>query len=139
MFMAGQWVKCCQFSTIFRPDAGTLDDNRACFCVTWLFLKIFETSIYKWLLQLDDYKSLHRKWLFDQTSIVPGHIRIINIYIYTWNFLWTRIFVFLGESVFWWYDVSKRSSDEFPCLRKGCKTALDEKNSLGRNIQERTL
>ena len=74
-------MKCCQFSTIFRPDAGTLDDNRACFCVTWLFLKIFETSIYKWLLQLDDYKSLHRKWLFDQTSIVPGTYTY-NIYIY---------------------------------------------------------
>ena len=81
MFMAGQWVKCCQFSTIFRPDAGTLDDNRACFCVTWLFSKIFDSSIYKWLLQLDDYKSLHRKWLFDQTSIVPGTYTY-NKYIY---------------------------------------------------------
>ena len=28
-----------------------------------------ETSIYKWLFQLDDSKSLHRKWLFHQTSI----------------------------------------------------------------------
>ena len=37
-----------------------------------------ETSVYKWLFQLDDSKSLYRKWLFHQTSIsnwlfrVPG-------------------------------------------------------------------
>ena len=37
-----------------------------------------QTSIYKWLFQLDDSQSLHRKWLFHQTSIfkllfgVPG-------------------------------------------------------------------
>ena len=37
-----------------------------------------ETSTLKWLFQLDDSKSLHRKWLFHQTSIkkwlfgVPG-------------------------------------------------------------------
>ena len=29
-----------------------------------------ETSIYKWLFQLDDSKSLHRKRLFNQTSIL---------------------------------------------------------------------
>ena len=35
-------------------------------------------TIYKWLFQLDDFQSLHRKWLFHQTSIykwlfgVPG-------------------------------------------------------------------
>ena len=44
-----------------------------------------QTTIYKWLFQLDDSKSLYRKWLFHQTSIykwlfgVPG----ICIYIYT--------------------------------------------------------
>ena len=37
-----------------------------------------QTTIYKWLSQLDDSQSLHRKWLFHQTSIykwlfgVPG-------------------------------------------------------------------
>ena len=37
-----------------------------------------QTTIYKWLFQLDDSKSLFRKWLFHQTSIykwlfgVPG-------------------------------------------------------------------
>ena len=37
-----------------------------------------QTTIYKWLFQLDDSKSLYRKWLFHQTSIykwlfgVPG-------------------------------------------------------------------
>ena len=41
-------------------------------------------TIYKWLFQLDDSKSLHRKWLFHQTSIykwlfgVPGgYVRIL--------------------------------------------------------------
>ena len=39
-----------------------------------------QTTIYKWLFQLDDSKSLHRKWLFHQTSTlnwlfgVPGTI-----------------------------------------------------------------
>ncbi len=28
-----------------------------------------ETSVYKWLFQVDDSKSLYRKWLFHQTSI----------------------------------------------------------------------
>ena len=28
-----------------------------------------QTTIYKWLFQLDDSQSLHRKWLFHQTSI----------------------------------------------------------------------
>ena len=28
-----------------------------------------ETSVYKWLIQLDDSKSLHKKMLFHQTSI----------------------------------------------------------------------
>ena len=28
-----------------------------------------QTTIYKWLFQLGDSKSLHRKWLFHQTSI----------------------------------------------------------------------
>ena len=37
-----------------------------------------QTTIYKWLFQLDDSQSLHKKWLFHQTSIknwlfrVPG-------------------------------------------------------------------
>ena len=37
-----------------------------------------QTTIYKWMVQLDDSKSLHKKWLFHQTSIykwlfgVPG-------------------------------------------------------------------
>ena len=40
-----------------------------------------QTTIYKWLFQLDDSKSLYRKWLFHQTSIyewlfgVPGSSR----------------------------------------------------------------
>ena len=40
-------------------------------------------TIYKWMLQLDDSKSLHRKWLFHQTSIykwlfgVPGSTHLV--------------------------------------------------------------
>ena len=40
-----------------------------------------QTTIYKWMFQLDDSKSLHRKWLFHPTSIykwlfgVPGLYR----------------------------------------------------------------
>ena len=29
-----------------------------------------QTTIYKWLFQLDDSKSLYRKWLLHQTSMV---------------------------------------------------------------------
>ena len=36
--------------------------------VTCVFLE-FETSTLKWLFQLDDSKSLHEKWLFQETSI----------------------------------------------------------------------
>ena len=44
-----------------------------------------QTTIYKWLFQLDDSKSLYRKWLFHQTSIykwlfgVPGNNTIIPL------------------------------------------------------------
>ena len=44
-----------------------------------------QTTIYKWLFQLDDSKSLHGKWLFNQTSIknwlfrVPGRYPQLQI------------------------------------------------------------
>ncbi len=41
-----------------------------------------ETTIYKWLFQLDDSKSLHRKWLFHQTSIKNWLFGVPGIYIY---------------------------------------------------------
>ena len=43
-------------------------------------------TIYKWLFQLDDSQSLHRKWLFHQTSIflwlfgVPGLNLLRGVY-----------------------------------------------------------
>ncbi len=37
-------------------------------CVYYIYLEP-QTTIYKWLLQLDDSQSLHRKWLVHQTSI----------------------------------------------------------------------
>ena len=51
-----------------------------CFSVDFWIYNCLEpqTAIYKWLFQLDDSQSLHRKWLFHQTSIfkwlfgVPG-------------------------------------------------------------------
>ena len=47
-----------------------------------------ETSIYKWLFQLDDSKSLHGKCLSNQTSIkkwlfgVPGRLKIVFGFVY---------------------------------------------------------
>ncbi len=49
-----------------------------------------QTAIYKWLFQLDDSQSLHRKWLFRQTAIykwlfgVPGSL-------YTYSAKWLRL------------------------------------------------
>ena len=41
-----------------------------CFSVDFWIYNCLEpqTAIYKWLFQLDDSQSLHRKWLFHQTS-----------------------------------------------------------------------
>ena len=36
---------------------------------TMIYLEL-QTTIYKWLFQLDDSKPLHGKWLFHQTSMV---------------------------------------------------------------------
>ena len=41
-----------------------------------------QTTIYKWLFQLDDSQSLHRKWLFHQTSIFNWWFGVPGIYIY---------------------------------------------------------
>ena len=41
-----------------------------------------ETSTLKWLFQLDDFKSLHEKWLFHQTSIKKLLFGVPGIYIY---------------------------------------------------------
>ena len=41
-----------------------------------------QTTIYKWLFQLDDSKPLHRKWLFHQTSIYKWLFRVPGIYTY---------------------------------------------------------
>ena len=42
-----------------------------------------QTTIYKWLFQLDDSQSLHGKWLFHQTSIYKWLFGGPGIYIYT--------------------------------------------------------
>ena len=44
-----------------------------------------QTTIYKWLFQLDDSKSLHGKWLFNQRSIKNWLFRVPGIYIYIIN------------------------------------------------------
>ena len=41
-----------------------------------------QTTIYKWLFRLDDSQSLHRKWLFHQTSIYKWLFGVPGIYIY---------------------------------------------------------
>ena len=40
-----------------------------------------QTTIYKWLFQLDDSKSLHRKWLLHQTSIFKWLFGVPGIYL----------------------------------------------------------
>ena len=40
-----------------------------CFLLSFYLYLEPQTTIYKWMFQLDDSKSLHRKWLFHQTSI----------------------------------------------------------------------
>ena len=40
-----------------------------------------QTTIYKWLFQLDDSQSLHRKWLFHQTCIFNWLFGVPGIYI----------------------------------------------------------
>ncbi len=56
-----------------------------------------QTSIYKWLFQLDDSKSLHREWLFQQTSNkkllfgVPGNRKHPQVQSASVNYkLWLR-------------------------------------------------
>ena len=44
-----------------------------------------QTTIYKWLFQLDDSQSLNRKWLFHQTSIYKWLFGVPGIYIETTN------------------------------------------------------
>ena len=45
-----------------------------------------ETSTLKWLFQLDDSKSLHRKLLFHQTSIYKWLFRVPGLHLV--DFLW---------------------------------------------------
>ena len=40
-----------------------------------------QTTIYKWLFQFDDFKSLHRKWVVHQTSILSWLFGVPCIYI----------------------------------------------------------
>ena len=42
----------------------------------------FQTTSFLWLFQLDDSKSLHKKWLFHQTSIKKMLFRVPGTYIY---------------------------------------------------------
>ena len=41
-----------------------------------------QTAIYKWLFQLDDSQSLHRKWLFHDVSCIYVNVKICTTYIY---------------------------------------------------------
>ena len=82
------------------PDVFFVGWKKGCFfggeLRTWKkgwFLKILSCMVYdsylalqaticKWLYQLDDSKSLHRKWLFDQTSILHWLFRVPGIHVY---------------------------------------------------------
>ena len=63
---------------------GAFDLFIRIFVNLWIYLVLVhiyihlepETSTLKWLFQLDDSKSLHRKWLFHQTSIYKWLFRV---------------------------------------------------------------
>ena len=46
------------------------------------YLEPTKTSMYKWLFQLNDSKSFHRKWLSNQTSIFNWLFRVPGTYYY---------------------------------------------------------
>ena len=48
----------------------------------YIYLEL-QTTSFLWLFQLDDSKSLHKKWLYHQTSIKKWLFRVPGIYIYT--------------------------------------------------------
>ena len=65
-----KWYRYCQLLTKFLTTAYSNHDNiEKTRNNTYLEP---QTTIYIWLFQLDDSKSLYRKWLFHQTSIIYG-------------------------------------------------------------------
>ena len=68
-----------------------------------------KTTIYKWLFQLVDCKSLDRKWLFHQTSILNWLFRVPGIYIYKGKegYVGSSIcfYVCYWSYVYYWYYV----------------------------------
>ena len=58
------------FCQMHRVDSGVVHSAARPFNVWELHIYLEpQTTIYNWLFQLDDSQSLHRKWLFHQTSI----------------------------------------------------------------------
>ena len=58
------------------------------YCIYIYIYQEPQTTIYKWLFQLDDFKPLHRKWSFHQTSnlnLVVWGSRYVKMYRYTYN------------------------------------------------------
>ena len=66
-----------------------------------------QTTIYKWLFQLDDSESLHRKWLFHQTSILNLLFGVPGCDIFTYKLLEGLVFdLCLHNTVGIWSDDS---------------------------------
>ena len=77
-----------EYPAVIHPTTHRKNWCLATFCLPKFLSYHLEpqTTIYEWLLQLDDSKSLYRKWLFHQTSI------------YKWLFGFSRH----GCFVFFW-------------------------------------
>ena len=74
------WNPWVLYPAVIHPTTNRKNWRLASFCLPKFLSYHLEpqTTIYKWLFQLDDSKSWYRKWLFHQTSIykwlfgVPG-------------------------------------------------------------------
>ena len=66
-----------------------------------------QTTIYKWLFQLDDSQSLHRRWLFHQTSIFKWFFGVPGVYIYIHMCVCIYILVYLDIFYILWCTHSK--------------------------------
>ena len=74
--------KATSFGTSFEFCMERSCSENKTFQIYLVSLQVYlepETSVYKWLFQLDDSKSLHKKWLFHQTSIKKMLFRVPSV------------------------------------------------------------
>ena len=88
-----------------------------------------QTTIDKWLFQLDDSQSLHRKWLFHQTSIFKWLFGVPGIYICLF-FLEPQIEGFSGVFFIPWGTTRVVFRMRAESLRKKKKDGKDPMESI---------